>query len=88
MPNPHGRPKGSKNKSTQERMAAMLAGGITPLEYMLSVVRDPTVEYRRRDSMAASAAPYLHPRLASTEIKGDADKPIAHTLTIQFKRPE
>ena len=27
------------------------------------------------------------PDLAATTISGDADKPIAHTLTIQFKRP-
>ena len=79
-----GRPKGSKNRD----MAALAAGGITPLEYMLSVVRDPAVEYRRRDQMAQAAAPYLHARLASTEIKGDDDHPIAHKLTIEFKRPE
>ena len=28
------------------------------------------------------------PDLASTTIAGDADKPIAHKLTIEFKRPE
>ena len=27
------------------------------------------------------------PDLASTTISGDADKPIAHKLTIEFKRP-
>ena len=55
---------------------------------MLSVVRDASVEYRRRDQMAQAAAPYLHPRLASTEVKGDPDKPIQHKLVIEFKRPE
>lgn len=34
----------------------------TPLEYMLSVLNDPTVEDNRRDRMAAAAAPYLHPK--------------------------
>ncbi len=81
---PRGRPKGRKNIDRAE----LIKGGITPLEYMLSVVRDPAVEYRRRDQMAQAAAPYLHPRLASTEITGDADKPIQHKLRIEFVRPE
>lgn len=72
----------------QERMSALVAGGETPLEYMLRVLRDPTTEYSRKDELSKAAAPYMHPRLASTEIKGDADKPIAHKLTIEFKRPE
>ena len=83
-----GRKKGSQNKNTAERMAALLAGGETPLEYMLRVLRDPETEYKRRDDMARGAAPYIHPRLANTEISGDAEKPIAHKLTIEFKRPE
>jgi hypothetical protein len=41
--------------------------GLTPLEYMLAVLRDETVEPERRDEMAKAAAPYLHPRLASIE---------------------
>ena len=28
------------------------------------------------------------PDLAATTVSGDADKPIAHKLTIEFKRPE
>ena len=68
-------------------MAALLNSGETPLEYMLRVLRDPTVEYKRRDEMAKGAAPYLHPRLAQTELTGDANKPIAHKLRIEFIRP-
>ena len=82
-----GRPKGAKNKSTEERMAALLEGGETPLEYMLRVLRDPATEHKRRDDMARGAAPYIHPRLATTEISGNSDKPIAHKLTIEFVRP-
>ena len=78
-----GRPKGSRNRD----LAEVIAGGITPLEYMLQVVRDPAIEYRRRDQMAQAAAPYLHPRLASTELKGDAKNPLQHKLVIEFKRP-
>ena len=82
-----GRPKGRQNNSTQERMAALLDSGETPLEYMLRVLRDPATDHKRRDDMAKGAAPYLHPRLAQTEISGNADKPIAHKLKIEFVRP-
>ncbi len=82
-----GRPKGRQNKSTQERMAALLEGGETPLEYMLRVLRDPSTDHKRRDDMARGAAPYLHPRLAQTELTGNADNPIQHKLTIEFVRP-
>jgi hypothetical protein len=79
-----GRPKGSKNKSMQERMAALMAGGETPLEYMLRVLRDPQTEHARKDEMSKSAAPYMHPRLAATEVSGNADNPIQHRLKIEF----
>jgi len=35
---------------------------LTPLEYMLKVMNDESVESNRRDRMAVSAAPYLHSR--------------------------
>lgn len=33
---------------------------LTPLEYMLQVMNDRTVEKARRDRMAVAAAPYVH----------------------------
>ena len=79
-----GRKKGVPNKNTQERLAGLIAGGITPLEYMLSIVRDTTAEHRRREAMAQASAPYIHPKLTSTEITGDQNKPIQHKLRIEF----
>jgi hypothetical protein len=64
-----GRPKGSLNKKTAEKIAAVEASGETPLDYMLRVMRDPTQDHARRDDMAKSAAGYIHARLASTETK-------------------
>src|SRR5690242_5945739 len=44
-----------------------------PLEYMLRIMRDPTVEDTRRDKMAALAAPFCHPRIADNRFgKRDA----------------
>ena len=44
-----------------------------PLDYMLSVIRDPTATQDRRDRMAIAAAPYCHPRVAE-RYKGKKDE--------------
>jgi hypothetical protein len=54
--------------------AAIAASGETPLEYMLRIMRDEAAESTRRDDMAKTAAPYLHPRLSSVEHTGDTDE--------------
>src|SRR5215471_12028886 len=43
-----GRQKGTKNRRTQELEKAVSSTGITPLEYMLSVMRDPNAADLRR----------------------------------------
>jgi len=69
LPKTGGRQKGIANKRTRDIAEAAMAQGLTPLEYMLNVLRDETVEPERRDEMAKAAAPYLHPRLAAIEAK-------------------
>jgi hypothetical protein len=71
-----GRPKGAVNKATAEAKAAVEASGETPLDYMIRVMRDPKANARRRDAMAAAAAPYVHHRLSSTEHSGPGDGPV------------
>lgn len=71
-----GRQKGTPNKATAAKAAEIAATGETPLEYMLRVMRDPLAEYDRRDKMAAAAAPYVHPKLATTEVTGKDGGPI------------
>ena len=65
-----GRPKGAAAKIDAEARAAAHASGQTPLEYMLEVMRNPQIDARRRDQMAAAAAPYVHHRLSSAEHSG------------------
>ena len=43
-----------------EAVSAAITAGITPLEYMLGVMRDASADDARRDRMAQSAAPYCH----------------------------
>jgi hypothetical protein len=48
-------------------------GDELPLEYMLRIMRDPTVDDARRDKMASLAAPFCHPRIADNRFgKRDA----------------
>jgi len=51
--------KGGIPKDIQDDAAAE---GLDPLTYMLKVMNDKTVDEARRDRMAVSAAPYVHPR--------------------------
>jgi hypothetical protein len=41
--------------------------GETPLQYMLSVMRDPEASPARRDAMAIAAAPYVHSKLTQVD---------------------
>lgn len=65
-----GRKKGTPNKRTAEQREQVAASGLTPLEYMLSVMRDGTAPSERRDDMAKAAAPYVHAKLSAVEHSG------------------
>jgi hypothetical protein len=74
-----GRKAGSATKKTREIADRAVDEGITPLEYMLKVMRadttheDPRIQAQREAmafEAAKSAAPYIHPKLASIEHVG------------------
>lgn len=73
-----GRKAGAITRRTQEATAAILASGLTPLDYMLNVMRDENIAADRRDDMAKAAAPYVHPKLAAVEHTGKGGGPIQH----------
>lgn len=76
-----GRHKGGANKINDQARTKALAGGLTPLEYLLGVLRDDEKPQDVRMDAAKAAAPYVHARLAAVEHSGDKDKPIAHTVS-------
>ena len=85
-----GRQKGSKNKikfqeemivTREEIVASAAEARMTPLEYMLAIMRDPNVEQRRRDAMAIAAGPYVHAKLSSIEQKTEST--VEQTITVK-----
>lgn len=76
-----GRPPGRRSDKTEERLAAIEESGLTPLEYLLMIMRDENIQRATRMDAAKAAAPYIHPRLASTEVKGNKDAPLALELS-------
>jgi hypothetical protein len=58
-----GRKKGTPNKRTILRAQSAENLGLSPLEFLLSVVRDETNHVAVRLDAAKCAAPYVHARL-------------------------
>ncbi len=83
-----GRKVGVPNKRTAAVQKAVQAGGITPLDYMLQVMRsnpDPDADVKEflaaamlRFEAAKAAAPYVHAKLASVNVQNE------HSGQIQF----
>jgi hypothetical protein len=71
-----GRPKGAPNKFSEAARATAAKAGITPLEYMLSVLRDKANAPETRMDAAKAAAPYMHARLESVKHSGDPESPV------------
>lgn len=81
-----GRVKGTRNKKTADVIKAVEAGGITPLQYMLDVMRgvlpkdaspaEVIAFTTLRFEAAKAAAPYVHPKLAAIEHTGKGGGPI------------
>ena len=71
-----GRKVGSVNKINLEARNKAAVSGITPLEYLLSVMRDEDSTKPEKIDAAKAAAPYIHARLNATTLSGDAEKPL------------
>ena len=65
-----GRKQGKPNKLTAEAIAQTKESGLTPLEYMLDVMRNSSDE-RMRMSAAQAAAPYVHAKLSTVDVKSE-----------------
>ena len=87
-----GRKAGSATKRTREIADSAAEKGVTPLEFMLQIMRDdlppaddPKVQIARdamRFEAAKACAPYMHPRLTAVEIAGPDGGPIESRTTL------
>lgn len=75
-----GRQKGVPNRATAAKVAEIEASGLTPLDYMLSILRDANADQAARLDAAKSAAPYVHPRLATVDMGNKDDKPFEQVM--------
>jgi hypothetical protein len=82
-----GRKQGSASTKTREIANKAASEGITPLEYMLTILRDEQQETAARFEAAKHAAPYIHPRLSSVEASGKDGTPLVPALNVSFVRP-
>jgi hypothetical protein len=60
-----GRPKGSRNKRTEEQAKAIEESGLTPLDFLTKVYRGEAIgdvipDLAQRIDAASKAAPYVH----------------------------
>ena len=75
-----GRKPGSVSRIDAEARQSAMTGGITPLDFLLSVMRDESREPQVRLDAAKAAAPYCHARLSSTELSGPNQGPMRYEL--------
>lgn len=82
-----GRSKGTPNRASAERERAIAESGLTPLEYMLSILRDAEQTAANRMDAAKAAAPYVHAKLANVDlgVKLDADMRVTFETIIEAK---
>lgn len=89
-----GRKPGAATKRTREVADKAASEGITPLEYMLQVMRtEPSAELEARDMLSAivlrfeaakAAAPYIHPKLSAVEHTGKDGGPMESITRIEL----
>ena len=80
-PNNRGRKPGARNRSTIERelraasgVQLALDGGPLPLDILLRVMRGDDGISDRQFAAAVAAAPYVHPKLATTTVNATVNR--------------
>ena len=66
--NPKGRPRGARNIRSEETAKQIQESGLTPLEYLMGIVRDENAPRKDRIECARAAAPFVHARLSAVEM--------------------
>lgn len=79
-----GRPKGSKTRVRDDAATSSppapyrpVINGISPLDFLLSVMQAPDAPFAYRLEAAKLAAPYVHPKIAAAKPAAPEEKPEA-----------
>lgn len=83
-----GRKPGALTKRTREIATAEAKSGITPLGYMMQVLRDENSSGEDKRWAAHAAAPYMHPRLQAMTLSGDPQNPLVTKIEVSFVGPQ
>jgi len=80
-----GRPAGAVNTKSREAAEKAVKNGLTPLDYMLNILRDDKADAKDRMWAAEKAAPYVHAKLATITHQGDPDNPLEHNHKVSAR---
>ena len=75
-----GRKRGSPNVKSAEVIAKALEEGVTPIEYMLDIMRDDKADQKERQWAAEKCAPFIHPRPAPVPRRVEIELPDLGTI--------
>ena len=64
----------------------MAASGLTPVDFLLGVMRDTGLDLAPRIDAGKAVAPYIHPKLANIEVTGRDGGPL-EVKVVQFSNP-
>jgi hypothetical protein len=79
-----GRKPGTPNRVSAQAIARAVRRGVTPLDFLLSVMRNHRWPIMLRVDAAGKAAQYVHPKLAMIEHSGA----VTHKHVSEFTIPE
>ena len=63
-----GRKPGTINRFSKDLLEKASQSGLLPVEYMLGVMRDESLDTRLRIDAAKAAAPYVHQKLSAISV--------------------
>lgn len=82
-----GRKPGGQNRITKEAVAKA-HDGLSPLDYLLSVLRDPGADEAKRIDAAKAAAPYCHAKLQPIDGEGSTAQKVQVTGALVWQPPQ
>lgn len=80
--------KDRRARASKMTEALVAASGETPLQHLLTVMRNPRMPRDFRLEAAKAAAPYVHPKLATVTHVGDAENPVRVACTVYVPKKE